>query len=34
METGEQVGGVFQDAVFVTILRRAERSKRVYADVA
>jgi hypothetical protein len=34
METGEQVGEVFEDAVFVTILRRAERSKRVYADVA
>jgi ABC-type nitrate/sulfonate/bicarbonate transport system substrate-binding protein len=34
METGEQVGDEFQDAVFVTILRWAERSKRIYADVA
>ena len=33
-ETGEQVGDEFQDAVFVTILRWAERSKRIYADVA
>jgi hypothetical protein len=34
METGEQVGDGIQDAVFGTILRWAERSKRVYADVA
>jgi hypothetical protein len=34
METGEQVGDEFQDAVFDIIVRCVERSERVYAAIA
>jgi hypothetical protein len=34
MDPGEQVGDEIQGAVSGTILRWAERSKRVYVDVA
>jgi len=34
METGEQVGDEFQDAVFETIVRCVEQLVRVYAAIA